>query len=178
MEHILTTDLNAGHDFYVLASGSGTYTNQSLNIANPPRRDVATLPMAGFLVLAFVADNPGAWLMHCMFFCVSRPSFSSPSLSLSLSLLFSLSTSLSLTFFFAIGAREWAFDVAVKYILTFAFIKTGHIGWHVSMGFALQIVETPELARQSVTDVNLTENCEAWDEWDAVTGVLEIDSGV
>jgi len=46
------------------------------------------------------------------------------------------------------------------------------------MGFALQIIETPNLARQSVTDVSLTENCESWTAWDSVTGVLEIDSGV
>jgi hypothetical protein len=37
----------------------------SLNFANPPRRDTATLPANGWLVLAFPANNPGAWLMHC-----------------------------------------------------------------------------------------------------------------
>lgn len=55
-----------GHDFFVLASGSGTYSSSvSLNQANPPRRDTALLPAAGFLVLAFETDNPGVWLMHC-----------------------------------------------------------------------------------------------------------------
>lgn len=29
------------------------------------RRDTATLPAGGYLVLAFESDNPGAWLMHC-----------------------------------------------------------------------------------------------------------------
>ncbi|KAJ9654059.1 laccase, multicopper oxidase, benzenediol:oxygen oxidorectuctase [Neophaeococcomyces mojaviensis] len=55
-----------GHDFYVLGAGTGTYDNsQTLNYGNPPRRDVAMLPANGYLVLAFITDNPGAWLMHC-----------------------------------------------------------------------------------------------------------------
>lgn len=56
-----------GHDFSVLAQGSGTYDSASvtLNTANPPRRDTAMLPASGYLVLAFETDNPGAWLMHC-----------------------------------------------------------------------------------------------------------------
>jgi len=56
-----------GHDFYILASGNGTYpsTGETLNLNNPPRRDVAMLPGGGNLYLAFKADNPGAWLMHC-----------------------------------------------------------------------------------------------------------------
>lgn len=56
-----------GHDFYVIAQGTGTYTSGSttLNLDNPPRRDTAMLPASGYLVLAFETDNPGAWLMHC-----------------------------------------------------------------------------------------------------------------
>ncbi|KAG9198494.1 hypothetical protein G6514_009926 [Epicoccum nigrum] len=55
-----------GHDFSVLAQGSGTYSDSvSLNLSNPPRRDTAMLPASGYLVLAFETDNPGAWLMHC-----------------------------------------------------------------------------------------------------------------
>ncbi|KAI0472684.1 multicopper oxidase [Xylariaceae sp. FL0804] len=56
-----------GHDFYVLGQqASATYTSTSqLNLANPPRRDVAMLPASGFLVVGFRADNPGAWLAHC-----------------------------------------------------------------------------------------------------------------
>ncbi|KAF2102300.1 hypothetical protein NA57DRAFT_35573 [Rhizodiscina lignyota] len=56
-----------GHDFYVMASaGSATYNSSvTLNYDNPPRRDVATLLAAGYLVIAFKTDNPGAWLMHC-----------------------------------------------------------------------------------------------------------------
>lgn len=55
-----------GHDFFVLASGSGSYDSSiPLNLNNPPRRDTAELPGAGYLVLAFYTDNPGVWLMHC-----------------------------------------------------------------------------------------------------------------
>lgn len=54
-----------GHDFHVIASGTGEYTNQTLSLDNPPRRDTATLPAGGFLILAFYTDNPGVWLMHC-----------------------------------------------------------------------------------------------------------------
>ncbi|CAJ2512545.1 Uu.00g055600.m01.CDS01 [Anthostomella pinea] len=55
-----------GHDFFVLAQGTGDYSSSvSLNTANPPRRDTAMLPASGYLAIAFQADNPGAWLMHC-----------------------------------------------------------------------------------------------------------------
>ena len=56
-----------GHDFFVLGSGGGTFSGSTsgLNFATPPRRDTATLPSDGWLALAFPANNPGAWLMHC-----------------------------------------------------------------------------------------------------------------
>ncbi|KAK5686267.1 laccase, multicopper oxidase, benzenediol:oxygen oxidorectuctase [Elasticomyces elasticus] len=57
-----------GHDFYVLGTGTTTWTAadaNNLNYDNPTRRDVAMLPTNGWLALAFVTDNPGAWLMHC-----------------------------------------------------------------------------------------------------------------
>ncbi|KAF9728360.1 hypothetical protein PMIN02_008335 [Paraphaeosphaeria minitans] len=57
-----------GHDFYVLAQESGkTWEGDisTLQMDNPPRRDTATLPAKGYLVLAFESDNPGLWLMHC-----------------------------------------------------------------------------------------------------------------
>lgn len=55
-----------GHEFFVLAQGSGTYSsNVSLTLTNPPRRDTAMLPGSGYLVIAFKTDNPSAWLMHC-----------------------------------------------------------------------------------------------------------------
>ncbi|RMZ79532.1 hypothetical protein DV737_g3373, partial [Chaetothyriales sp. CBS 132003] len=55
-----------GHDFYVLGAGEGIFNNsQPLTYKNPPRRDVALLPASGYLVVAFITDNPGAWLVHC-----------------------------------------------------------------------------------------------------------------
>ncbi|KAI9694661.1 MAG: hypothetical protein M1822_000277 [Bathelium mastoideum] len=56
-----------GHDFYILGSGNGVWNGDSsaLKFVNPTRRDTATLPGGGYLILAFPADNPGAWLMHC-----------------------------------------------------------------------------------------------------------------
>jgi hypothetical protein len=37
----------------------------TLNLSNAPRRDVATLPGNGYLVMGFLLDNPGAWITHC-----------------------------------------------------------------------------------------------------------------
>lgn len=63
-----------GHDMYILGTGTGNYTNTTaLNFQNPPRRDVATLPAGGWMVLAFVTDNPGAWLMHWYVFLLFPP---------------------------------------------------------------------------------------------------------
>jgi hypothetical protein len=36
-----------------------------LNLNNPIRRDTHTADSGGYIVIAFPADNPGAWLMHC-----------------------------------------------------------------------------------------------------------------
>ena len=54
-----------GHDFYVLGFGPGVWdgSKAGLKFTNPPRRDTATLPAGGYLILGFPADNPGVWLM-------------------------------------------------------------------------------------------------------------------
>lgn len=56
-----------GHDFWVLAQETGMYSGDTsaFNLANPPRRDVASLPGNGYLAIAFELDNPGAWIVHC-----------------------------------------------------------------------------------------------------------------
>ncbi|KAJ0108421.1 uncharacterized protein J7T55_005398 [Diaporthe amygdali] len=56
-----------GHDFWVLGAGDGTYDNttDTLTTVNAPRRDTAMLPADGWLALAWITDNPGAWVMHC-----------------------------------------------------------------------------------------------------------------
>lgn len=54
-----------GHDFYVVGEGPGKWDGSasSLNLNNPLRRDTTTMPVQGYLVLAFPADNPGAWVV-------------------------------------------------------------------------------------------------------------------
>ncbi|KAF4341171.1 laccase-like multicopper oxidase [Fusarium beomiforme] len=57
-----------GHDFALLQQEENQkYDPSKLNLKldNPPRRDVVLLPGGGFVVIAFKADNPGIWLMHC-----------------------------------------------------------------------------------------------------------------
>ncbi|KAI5927453.1 multicopper oxidase [Camillea tinctor] len=56
-----------GHDFLILGQQAmATYENSSsLNLVNPPRRDVAMLPASGYLAIGFKSDNPGVWLAHC-----------------------------------------------------------------------------------------------------------------
>jgi hypothetical protein len=56
-----------GHDFWVIAQDTGIFdlSTSTLNLVNPPRRDVASLPGNGYLAIAFKKDNPGSWLLHC-----------------------------------------------------------------------------------------------------------------
>ena len=56
-----------GHDFWVIGQESAVFDQATtvLNLKNPPRRDVASLPGNGYLAIAFRIDNPGAWIMHC-----------------------------------------------------------------------------------------------------------------
>ncbi|RFU33384.1 hypothetical protein B7463_g2957, partial [Scytalidium lignicola] len=70
-----------GHKFWVLGQGHGMFPGYSQLGLNPSgkgtlpgfegrlenlvRRDVATAEGFGWLVLRFVADNPGVWAFHC-----------------------------------------------------------------------------------------------------------------
>ena len=109
-----------GHDFHILAEGAGSFDSSVvLNLKNPARRDTALLPAAGYIVLAFQTDNPGAWLMHC------------------------------------------------------------HIGWHVSMGFALQIVEQKSKIPSTVADTCVLKNtCSTWGNYATANDIKVLDSGV
>ncbi|KAF1984824.1 multicopper oxidase [Aulographum hederae CBS 113979] len=109
-----------GHDFHILAEGAGSFTSDVvLNLQNPPRRDTALMPAAGFLVIAFETDNPGVWLMHC------------------------------------------------------------HIGWHTSMGFALQFVEMQDQIVDTISDsCGLEQTCKKWDTYAELSGITVHDSGV
>jgi hypothetical protein len=57
-----------GHDFAILEQAENKTwdpNNMNLKLNNPPRRDVVLLPANGYVVIAFKADNPGPWLVHC-----------------------------------------------------------------------------------------------------------------
>ncbi|MCJ1346764.1 hypothetical protein MMC31_004982 [Peltigera leucophlebia] len=56
-----------GHDFALVQQSTEPWSETIVNITrdNPPRRDVVLLPQNGFIIIAFKADNPGAWLLHC-----------------------------------------------------------------------------------------------------------------
>uniref|UniRef100_A0A0E0QXZ6 laccase n=2 Tax=Oryza TaxID=4527 RepID=A0A0E0QXZ6_ORYRU len=60
-----------GHDVFLLAQGIGIYDaardEGKFNLVNPPRKNTVLVPNLGWAAVRFVADNPGAWLMHCHF---------------------------------------------------------------------------------------------------------------
>ncbi|KAF4553117.1 Multicopper oxidase-like protein 4 [Elsinoe fawcettii] len=70
-----------GYKYFVLASGHGSPPRldpfrepdraniqplyDSLDLGNPLRRDTASVEAYGWILLRFVADNPGFWSLHC-----------------------------------------------------------------------------------------------------------------
>lgn len=58
-----------GYDFYILAEGFGNFNpnrdTAKFNLVDPPQRNTASVPVGGWTVIRFVADNPGVWIMHC-----------------------------------------------------------------------------------------------------------------
>nr|CAB3502882.1 unnamed protein product [Digitaria exilis] len=58
-----------GYDFYILGEGFGNFDAATdmakLNMDDPPMRNTVGVPVNGWAVIRFVADNPGVWLMHC-----------------------------------------------------------------------------------------------------------------
>ncbi|XP_078181431.1 laccase-3-like [Carex rostrata] len=58
-----------GYDFYILAEGFGNFDpkkdTSKFNLVDPPQRNTVGVPVNGWAVIRFVADNPGVWLMHC-----------------------------------------------------------------------------------------------------------------
>ncbi|KDP44694.1 hypothetical protein JCGZ_01194 [Jatropha curcas] len=58
-----------GYDFYIVAEGFGNFNPQTdtskFNLVDPPLRNTVGVPVNGWAVIRFVADNPGVWLMHC-----------------------------------------------------------------------------------------------------------------
>ncbi|KAL5722779.1 laccase [Ranunculus cassubicifolius] len=58
-----------GFDFYVLAQGFGNYDPvtgpMKFNLVNPQLRNTIGVPMGGWAVIRFIANNPGMWFAHC-----------------------------------------------------------------------------------------------------------------
>ncbi|CAM8972850.1 hypothetical protein QQ045_029680 [Rhodiola kirilowii] len=58
-----------GYDFYIIAQGFGNFNPQAdaakFNLIDPPLRNTVGVPVNGWAVIRFVADNPGVWIMHC-----------------------------------------------------------------------------------------------------------------
>lgn len=58
-----------GYDFYVLATGFGNFNADrdaaKFNLVDPPLRNTVGVPVNGWAVIRFLANNPGAWIMHC-----------------------------------------------------------------------------------------------------------------
>ncbi|KAF7143750.1 hypothetical protein RHSIM_Rhsim05G0201600 [Rhododendron simsii] len=58
-----------GFNFYVLAQGFGNYDAvngpKKFNLVNPQKRNTIGVPVGGWAVIRFTANNPGVWFMHC-----------------------------------------------------------------------------------------------------------------
>ncbi|CAL9196280.1 unnamed protein product [Musa hybrid cultivar] len=58
-----------GYHFYVLATGFGNFDPRRdaarFNLVDPPFRNTVGVPVNGWAVIRFAADNPGVWLVHC-----------------------------------------------------------------------------------------------------------------
>ncbi|CAI9098356.1 OLC1v1034988C2 [Oldenlandia corymbosa var. corymbosa] len=70
---ILTTENHPihlhGFNFFVLAQGFGNYKasrdSKKFNLVNPQERNTIGVPVGGWAVIRFQANNPGVWFMHC-----------------------------------------------------------------------------------------------------------------
>ncbi|KAH8817126.1 putative multicopper oxidase [Xylogone sp. PMI_703] len=64
-----------GHDFWVVAQGMGKFNGTLTRPENPQRRDTQLIDagvlvdgqpkIESYIVLDFIADNPGVWPLHC-----------------------------------------------------------------------------------------------------------------
>ncbi|KAK3022288.1 hypothetical protein RJ639_045395 [Escallonia herrerae] len=58
-----------GYHFYIVGQGFGNFNPgrdaSKFNLIDPPQRNTINVPVGGWSVIRFVADNPGVWLMHC-----------------------------------------------------------------------------------------------------------------
>ncbi|XP_010264408.1 PREDICTED: laccase-17-like [Nelumbo nucifera] len=60
-----------GFNFFVVGQGSGNYDPNkdppNFNLVDPVERNTIGVPSGGWVAIRFLADNPGAWFMHCHF---------------------------------------------------------------------------------------------------------------
>ncbi|GER30479.1 laccase [Striga asiatica] len=58
-----------GYHFFVVGQGFGNFDPErdtgGFNLEDPPVRNTIDVPVGGWAVIRFVADNPGVWLFHC-----------------------------------------------------------------------------------------------------------------
>ncbi|WJX43088.1 laccase [Trifolium repens] len=58
-----------GYNFHVLAQGFGNYNSTrdepKFNFFNPQMRNTISVPVGGWAVIRFQANNPGIWFIHC-----------------------------------------------------------------------------------------------------------------
>ncbi|CAN4101082.1 unnamed protein product [Withania somnifera] len=58
-----------GYHFWVVGQGFGNFNHQTdtatFNLIDPPLRNTIDVPVGGWAVIRFVADNPGVWFFHC-----------------------------------------------------------------------------------------------------------------
>ncbi|KAL3518168.1 hypothetical protein ACH5RR_020757 [Cinchona calisaya] len=58
-----------GYHFFVVGQGFGNFNPGTdptrFNLVDPPVRNTIDVPVGGWAVIRFVADNPGVWLFHC-----------------------------------------------------------------------------------------------------------------
>uniref|UniRef100_A0A1D1YEG2 Laccase n=1 Tax=Anthurium amnicola TaxID=1678845 RepID=A0A1D1YEG2_9ARAE len=56
-----------GYSFYLVGFGKGNFNPRTanLNLVDPPQINTVGVPVGGWAVIRFIADNPGAWFMHC-----------------------------------------------------------------------------------------------------------------
>ncbi|OIT01152.1 PREDICTED: laccase-17-like [Nicotiana attenuata] len=58
-----------GFNFFVVGQGFGNYNSSkdpaNFNLVDPAERNTVGVPSGGWVVVRFLADNPGVWFMHC-----------------------------------------------------------------------------------------------------------------
>lgn len=56
-----------GYDFYIVAQGFGNFDpkkdTSKFNLVDPPMRNTVAVPVNGWAVIRFVADNPGRYFL-------------------------------------------------------------------------------------------------------------------